>query len=436
MRISSLLNPFCGDHTARSTPESPSRPFSQTAVAAGIARRQRVPKDAPIFTEGNKTIGHVNFPPHEAGYDQHLLDQHRRFQVFPAGEIAKKGVRHIPYNSDKKDFLDKTGRDAFEMFQYTYKRPGDDKEYVVVWDYNVGLVRMTPFFKSCKYSKTIPAKALRENPGLKEISYSITGGALVCQGYWFPYEAAKAIAATFCYDIRWALTPVFGDDFPDLCLRPQDPRYAKFSIEPAIVQHCTRETNRFRVEGPSYLVLRTGPAILTEPLRTYTARGHMERRARPTDIESGYGTDTDQSDKYYCSPQVSPRSQFTPVNRSMSPRSPYFATSFNVTAPVDAHYRRGVLPGTSNPSGYDEARFRTKRTHSKVAFSDNCDDDPPSRPLTAATMDSCNSGRTSGGFSSDNGHTHVDYDAAHVLLSLSTNDQVPRPMKRTRHGSE
>lgn len=30
--------------------------------------------------------------------------------------------------------------------------------------------------------QTIPAKALRENPGLKDISYSITGGALVCQG--------------------------------------------------------------------------------------------------------------------------------------------------------------------------------------------------------------------------------------------------------------
>jgi hypothetical protein len=39
------------------------------------------------------------------------------------------------------------------VFQYTYKRPGEDKEYVVVWDYNVGLVRMTPFFKSCKFSK-------------------------------------------------------------------------------------------------------------------------------------------------------------------------------------------------------------------------------------------------------------------------------------------
>jgi hypothetical protein len=39
------------------------------------------------------------------------------------------------------------------VFQYTYKRPGEEKEYVVVWDYNVGLVRMTPFFKSLKYTK-------------------------------------------------------------------------------------------------------------------------------------------------------------------------------------------------------------------------------------------------------------------------------------------
>ena len=39
------------------------------------------------------------------------------------------------------------------MFQYTFKVPGEGKEYSVIWDYNVGLVRITPFFKCCKYSK-------------------------------------------------------------------------------------------------------------------------------------------------------------------------------------------------------------------------------------------------------------------------------------------
>jgi hypothetical protein len=144
-----------------------------------MPKRQKVPKDAPIFSEGNKIVGIVNYPPHDAGDNKALIAEHERFQVFPLGEIHKRGVRHIPYNSDKKDFLNKTGRDAFEgmppsrqqryvanhpiVFQYTYKVPGDEKEYVVVWDYNVGLVRMTPFFKSCKYTKvSIRSRTERE----------------------------------------------------------------------------------------------------------------------------------------------------------------------------------------------------------------------------------------------------------------------------------
>jgi len=39
------------------------------------------------------------------------------------------------------------------VFQYTFTVPGDEREYTVMWDYNVGLVRITPFFKCCKYSK-------------------------------------------------------------------------------------------------------------------------------------------------------------------------------------------------------------------------------------------------------------------------------------------
>jgi hypothetical protein len=73
------------------------------------------------------------------------------------------------------------------VFQYTFKVPGDEREYTVMWDYNVGLVRITPFFKCCKYSKvrslcslvvafadslrgqTTPAKMLNSNPGLRNL---------------------------------------------------------------------------------------------------------------------------------------------------------------------------------------------------------------------------------------------------------------------------
>ncbi|KAG9189040.1 hypothetical protein G6011_05908 [Alternaria panax] len=438
MKISHLLNPFCGDPDDYRSSKSPTLAcYPVTAVPA--PRRQKIPKDAPIFSEGNRTVGNVNFLPHEAGNNHELLQHHRRFQIYPLGEILKKGVRHIPYNSDKKAFHEKTGREAFEMFQYTYKRPDDDKEYVVVWDYNVGLVRMTPFFKSLKYSKTIPAKALRENPGLKDISYSITGGALVCQGYWMPYHAARAIAATFCYDIRWALTPVFGNDFPSTCLHPADPGFAKFLIDPAIVRYCVQETAHFKELGPAYTVC--GPdASPIETRKMHCGRASMneklarQRRVRPVDIESGYGTDTDRNGKYLLSPEVSPRTQFTPINRSQSPYSPCTAVSSLMGSPISLNAPPGLLTPTSAPCEYQGGFYRTKRTHSNVASYNDCGDEARTRPETATTVDSAHGSEVemSGG---DGNNTHEDLDAAAMLLSLSANEVTLPPTKRTRRGS-
>jgi hypothetical protein len=115
MKIPSLLNPFCGDRTGHHgcrTPIPASVPCSTPQNT--VQRRQKLPKDAPVFSEGINPVGNVNYPPYEAEDNQHLRAEHDRFQVFPRGEIYQRGVRHIPYNSDKKDFLDKTGRDAFE----------------------------------------------------------------------------------------------------------------------------------------------------------------------------------------------------------------------------------------------------------------------------------------------------------------------------------
>lgn len=66
-------------------------------------------------------------------------------------------------------FVTATGRDFFEVFQYTFRVPGgagtgnggdgaggDDgqgKNYAMLWDYNTGLVRTTPLFKCCGYGK-------------------------------------------------------------------------------------------------------------------------------------------------------------------------------------------------------------------------------------------------------------------------------------------
>ena len=125
-------------------------------------------KDGAVFAKG-KIKGEVKFPPFEQ-FDEETIREVQKFEVYPLGKI-REYCRHIPYNSEKKSFLEKTGRESFEgatmhllqfikllliliaVFQYIFKVPGDDKDYTVMWDYNIGLVRITPFFKCCKYSK-------------------------------------------------------------------------------------------------------------------------------------------------------------------------------------------------------------------------------------------------------------------------------------------
>ncbi|KAI1426810.1 hypothetical protein F5Y12DRAFT_793539 [Xylaria sp. FL1777] len=251
LSLSSLLNPAPpGSSSGNGFPLSPelSSPTDSYAEESAFLDRSAVPKhkmpkDAAIFTKG-KPKGAINFQPFE-NLDEVSLHQTRIFQVYPLGKIREYS-RHIPYNSGKKDFFEKTGRESFEVFQYVFKVPGDDAEYAVMWDYNVGLVRMTPFFKCCKYPKTTPAKMLNLNPGLKEITHSITGGSIMAQGYWMPYQCAKAVCATFCYKISGALIPIFGPDFPALCTAVDAPEYSRMVIDPAIVIQSTREAEYYR----------------------------------------------------------------------------------------------------------------------------------------------------------------------------------------------
>lgn len=58
----------------------------------------------------------VNFPPFEV-LDEHSVREVRRFQVHPFGSIQQTCER-IPYNSGKKDFFSKTGREGFEGKEY------------------------------------------------------------------------------------------------------------------------------------------------------------------------------------------------------------------------------------------------------------------------------------------------------------------------------
>lgn len=58
------------------------------------------------------------------------------------------------------------------VYQYTFRMPGDDREkdaHTVMWDYNVGLVRVTALFKSLKHTKVL------NHSKLQEVSIAKTG---------------------------------------------------------------------------------------------------------------------------------------------------------------------------------------------------------------------------------------------------------------------
>ncbi|MDB5910399.1 MAG: hypothetical protein JWP34_4513 [Massilia sp.] len=75
-----------------------------------------MPKDAPGFSK-SKVKGTVKFRPFE-DLDEKSLREVRKFCVTPLGGI-RDNCRHIPYNSGKKDFFEKTGRESFEGEELT-----------------------------------------------------------------------------------------------------------------------------------------------------------------------------------------------------------------------------------------------------------------------------------------------------------------------------
>ena len=73
-------------------------------------------------------------------------------------------------------------------------------------------------------------------------------------GYWIPFEAARALAAKFCYRIRYALTIIFGDNFPETCLSDKHADFGKYSIDPAIIALCRQRADAHKKREPEQVL--------------------------------------------------------------------------------------------------------------------------------------------------------------------------------------
>lgn len=118
LSVASLLNPAPSGVPYHRLPPSPAASSPTTSFAdetafydRAVMPKHRMPKDAAVFTKG-RAKGLVGFLPHER-LDEAALREVRKYHVFPLGKIQDY-CRHIPYNSGKKDFFEKTGRESFE----------------------------------------------------------------------------------------------------------------------------------------------------------------------------------------------------------------------------------------------------------------------------------------------------------------------------------
>ena len=121
--LSSLLNPVPSGapepHThPRSHPSpnnSPLTSYSETETVSSVDRpifsRIRA-RESGRITKPARPRGLITYHPFE-DLDEAAMREIARFQITPFGRI-RGSCAHIPYNSGKKDFFDKTGRESFE----------------------------------------------------------------------------------------------------------------------------------------------------------------------------------------------------------------------------------------------------------------------------------------------------------------------------------
>jgi hypothetical protein len=175
LAIKDLLNPIQSNISknfiAGALPRSPkvsgsdhgSHVWNETRRQAGLTATHQVAL-SPLIPNIH---GPVNYPPFE-NVDDRTRQQIMAFNIPQFGSI-RRTCEHIPYNSSKKDFFAKTGRESIEgskyaasawnvadavvAFKYTFQIPRNPAVFTIMWDYNTGLVRMTPFFKCMGYPK-------------------------------------------------------------------------------------------------------------------------------------------------------------------------------------------------------------------------------------------------------------------------------------------
>lgn len=259
-----------------------------------------------------------------------------------------------------------------------------------------------------------------------------------------PFEAAKAIAATFCYHMRYALTPVFGRSFPDECIEPDSEGFGEMVIDESITRLCQAEAMSYRRIEIEKLEKKDGTSRATTPIAI------ARKQLRPKGNDSGHGSEPkrEREGSYRVGTPSPPKSHYlgawTPAN------TPRTITTNRVTRRLSREMRlpspREILatvPKRAQESHGDDHEGNTSNGSSpnlpevplrrgkqakrnaigiKVGHDDYQDLDSNTNDDTSGNKDtstpSTDSQKRQVVYDDNNDTVSAEENAAHVLLSL------------------
>lgn len=113
LSLQALLNPASPGYSVTCFRQSDLVLPTEIQTATDVSPVPKFEPSASIVSmTKSKPLGPINFAPFEE-IDQASYREMCRFRVSPFGKI-RQSCQHIPYNSSKKDFFEKTGRESIE----------------------------------------------------------------------------------------------------------------------------------------------------------------------------------------------------------------------------------------------------------------------------------------------------------------------------------
>lgn len=160
-----------------------------------------------------------------------------------------------------------------------------------------------------------------------------------------PYRCARAICATFCHPIAGALIPIFGPDFPAICIPPGTPEYGRMVINPQIIIDATREADIWRMQmstiQPKFQSPTSFPRDDRSGLQSIYPPEERRHRHRPRLVcDPSWAMESDVDRHYMSAPNSAsstgsglpgymvtsrPGSSWTPANRPSPEPNPWLS---------------------------------------------------------------------------------------------------------------